>query len=235
MKKTFLLLLCLLSFAGYAQINVKDSIQTILSNDTLAPKIRYTNAHRFVRVYSSPEEAEQLGLEVIYPFVQKTWKDKANRLGYLARIQSLVGECYRERGGDDRNEKERFYFEKAIQTAIESGNDTVCAYLYGGGGFVEIHRGSTNKAHEYLYQAVKYYNKMENYVKSSEMLYVIASTFYEIKDTDGLYRVLQQMEECLKKDVSKQSLYQYNVIKHSYYDLLLAKEKKEKGTVDACL
>jgi hypothetical protein len=88
------------------------------------------------------------------------------------------------------------------------------------------------QAHEQLYRAISYFDKMEQYTKSSEMLYVIVSNFLEIKDTDGMLRVLQQMAGYLEKDMSKQSQYQYNVVKHHYLGLLLEQEKNDQKTVD---
>ena len=57
----------------------------------------------------------------------------------------------------------------------------------------------------------------------------------EIKDGEGLQRLLRQMEEYLEKDASKQSQYQYNVIKHSYFEVLLESAKKDGEAVDYML
>ena len=222
----------LLSAAIYSQINVTDSIQVILTNDTVKPETRFRNAYNLMYYNSSPQEAEMLGTKIVYPFVQKMWKSKSEHLSHLARLHLLVSFCYRERGGDDRNQKEHFFAEKALELAIKSENDTVCATCCTACGYMEMKRGNMKRGNEYLYQAIIYYDKIEQYVKSSEMLYVIVSNFFDIKDTDGMKRVLQQMEEYLEKDNSKQSQYQYNVLKKSYFEILLEKEKKNKGMID---
>ena len=228
----FVLLCALFSFVTHGQINVKDSLQSILQNDTVEAETRFRNAYNLMFYNSSPEEAEALSTNVVYPFVQKTWKSESEQLAHLARLQILVCFCHRERGGSDRDEKERFFAEKALQTAIKSGDNTICARCYNVCGNMEFKRGDVKLAHEYLYQSIIYYDKMEMYVKSSEILYYIASTFFDTKDTEGMKRVLQQMSEYLERDPSKQSLYQYNVIKHNYLKTLLEKEQADNGTVD---
>ena len=227
-----LLVLLFFSTTAYSQINVEDSLSIILKNDTLAPESRFVNAYNLMYFNSSPEEAETLGMKILYPFVQKNLEKQSEQLAHLARLQLLVGFCYRERGGDDRDEKERIFIEKALQTALKSEDNAICARCYYAGANMEFKRGDMKKAHEYLYQAISYYDKMEMYTKSSEMLYLIVSSFYDIKDTDGMQRVLQQMEEYLEKDASKQSLYQYNSVRYYCLELLLEKEKSDKGTID---
>ena len=215
----------LLSSVLFGQIDVKDSVQIILQNDTVDANLRFTNAYNLIFFNSSPEEAEELAMSVIYPFVLKTWDKEASQLTGMARLYLLIGFCHRERGGDDRYEKERYYLEKALENALKSENNSICARCFEVCGAMEIKRGEIKKAHEYLYQAIVFYDKMELYVKSSEMLYIIASNFFDIKDSDGMQRVINQMTEYLQKDASKQSMYQYNVIKKTYFDLLLEKEK----------
>ena len=228
-----ILALCLFSLpAAYGQINVNDSIQRILNNHTIDAETRFQNAYNLIYYNSSPEETETFGLKVVYPFVQKAWKNQSEQLSHLSRLYLLIGFCHRERGGDDRNDKEHLFLEKALETAVKSEDNAICARCYTACGFTENKRGDIKRAHEYLYQAIAYYDKMEQYTKSSEMLYVIASNFFDIKDTDGMQRVLRQMEEYLRRDASKQSLYQYNVLKKSCYEMLLEKEKKEQGTFD---
>ncbi len=228
------LVLCLFPlFTVYGQINVKDSLQIILQNDTVDVETRLSNAHHLISYSNTtPQEVEDLGLNVLYPFVQKHWKEKSKQLEHLASIYNAITYSYRERGGGDKDEKERLFAEKALKTALQSKNDIVCASCYTMCASMEIKRGDVKKAHEYLYEAIKYYDKQQWYVKSSEMLYIIASSFFDIKDMDGMKRVLQQMQEYLEKDNSKQSLYQNNVIKKSYFELLLEKEKSNKDSID---
>ncbi|MDR2970142.1 MAG: hypothetical protein LBV32_11160 [Tannerellaceae bacterium] len=232
-KRIKVCLLCLfVSLSVYGQVAVTDSLQTILQNDTVQAETRFINAYNLLFQQSSPEEAESLGMNLLYPFVRDHWKTESEQLSHLSRIYLMIGGCHRERGGGDRNEKERLFFEKALDTARKSGDHAVyarcCTFL----AYMEMKRGDVKQAHQYLYQGIEYYDKMGMYVKSSEMLYVVAGNFFEIKDTGGMKRVLRQMEEYLGKDTSKQSLYQYNVIRKSYFEILLEKEEKEKGTLN---
>ena len=223
----------IISLAAYGQMSIKDTIQIILQNDDITDfENRFIFAYNHIFYYSSPEEAEELAMNIVYPYVQRTWKSKSEQLAHLARLQLLVGFCHRERGGEDRDAKERMFLEKALETAIKSENDAACARCYYACANMEFKRGDVKQAHEYLYRAIDYYDKMEMYTRSSEMLFLMASNFFDIKDTDGMEKILRQMKECLEKDKSKQSLYQYNMISHCRLDLLLEKEKTENGTVD---
>ena len=221
---TALALSLFLSSATYSQINVEDSLQVILTNDTIEPETRFRNAYSLMFYNSSPEEAELLGKKIVYPFVQKTWENPSEQLSHWVSLHLLVSFCYRERGGNDRDEKERLFAEKALETALKSENNADCARCYQACGNIEFKRGDTKRAHEYLYQAITYFDKMERYTKSSEILFYIVSTFFDTKNTDGIKRILQQMEEYLEKDNSKQSQYQYNFTKIAYFELVLEKE-----------
>ena len=78
-----------------------------------------------IQYNSSPEEAEDLGLNVLYTFVQKQWNDKSEQLKRLARNFGLVYQCYRERGGDDRYEQQIQWLKKAVEAAKKSENNKI--------------------------------------------------------------------------------------------------------------
>ena len=237
MKRIITILFLCFSLSTYAQINVKDSLQAILQDESVDAETRFKNARNLIAYNNAtPQEAEDLGLNVLYPFAQKQWKEKSKQQERLAVIYGVISYSYRERGkGDDKDEKERFFAQKALETAKKSGNDTVAASCGTVCGYMEIRMGNVKKGHEYLYDAIKHYDKAEMYVKASEMLYVIASNFFDIKDTHGMRRILQQMEEYLEKDTSKQSLYQYYVLKKSYSEMLLDRQKSDKQPLDCQL
>lgn len=230
-----LLLLALCVFgasAAYAATSVRDSVDTIL-NGVGADDARA----RFAKVYAllsagtaSGDETERVAEDEILPFVDREWKDDKQRLGINRSITYLlVAFAHRERGGEDAVEKEIEYMDKALEEAILSGDDMQCALCYNFSAYVEIKRGNVRKAHEYLYKAIEYYDRQEQYTKSSEMLYTIGTNFFEIKDAEGLGRVLEQMREYLKKDSSKQSLYQYNVLRHCYFTILQERDREANG------
>ena len=237
MKKLLLILLCpLCSFAVFGQVNIKDSLQSILQNDTVETETRFNKAFFLVYFNSPPEEAEDLGMNVMYPFAKKMWNEPSEQLSRLARIYLMIGSCHRERGGADRDEKERQFIEQSVEEAVKSGNNVISARCWNALAYMELKRGDVARGHECMYQAMIYFDNAEMYVKSSEMLYVIASNFLNIKDTEGVKRVLQQMEDYLEKDNSKQSQYQYNIIKYTWLVQLLEKTDSEaidRSTVDA--
>jgi len=103
---TLLALVLLFSPTIYGQINVKDSIQVILSDDSVDLNLRFTNARNLIFSCSLPEEAEELAMKVVYPFVQKNWDTESNQLARLARLYLFIGISHRERGGADRFEQE---------------------------------------------------------------------------------------------------------------------------------
>jgi hypothetical protein len=226
--KFFTLLLLLATSAGYAQTSLRDTLQTILSNDSIAPKVRLNNAHRLVYALNPfEEETERVVQDVVSSFIQKTWENKSEQQSRLASLNYLMGISYREHGGDNREEKERLFFEKMLEVALNSENDTTIAQSYRVCGYREMKRGDIKQGHEYLYRAIAFYTKIGQYVMSSEILYAMANDFFATRDTDGLKRILSQMEECLEKDTSKQSQYQYNVIRLLYYEKLLENNKKD--------
>jgi len=229
----FVFVSCLFfSLSASGQINVKDSLRTVLRNDTIDAQTRFDKATYLISRNSLPEEAEFLAHTVVYPFVQKSWKSPFDQLTRLAQLHLMVGKCHRERGGDDRYEQERNFFRKALKTAKESGNDTIYSRCLAGCGYMEAKRGDVKKAHEYFYQAIEVYDKMGMYDRSTEMLYVIGLNFFQIKDVDGMQRTVTKMEPYLKKDKSKQTLYQYNVTKKMCIEMLLGKAVSDGKQVD---
>jgi len=54
----------LFSLASYGQINVKDSLQTLLQNDTVDVQTRFDNAAVLITCHASPQEAEELCMNV---------------------------------------------------------------------------------------------------------------------------------------------------------------------------
>ncbi len=240
MKYPFLIITaCLVLTAANAQTQsgVRDSLEAIVYRSTDDAMVRYRNAYGFLSTAGIPaEEMEALGLGVLYPFIAETWSDDEPQQHInLSMTWQLVASAYRERGGEDRNEKERLYMEKTLEEALLSGDDMRCATCYNNSAYVEIKRGDVTKAHEYLYEAIKYFDRLQHFDKSSEMLYTIACNFIQMKDVKGLARVLEQMREYLGKDDSKQSFYQYNSIKHNYFWLLEEHSVQRDGRVDHAL
>ncbi len=220
-----------------AQLSVRDSLETILHKSAQDDQTRYRNAHNFLSAVAIPAQETEIAVqEVLCPFVEVHWRDdKQRRHTNLSALWQLVAFAYREHGGENRNEKERLYMEKALEQALLSGDDMLCAKCYNNSAYVEIKRGDVAKAHEYLYRAIEYFDRLRRFDKSSEMLYTIACNFISMKDVKGLQRVSEQMREYLTKDNSKQSLYQYNSIKHHYFGLLEEQSVRQDGRVDFAL
>lgn len=240
MKHVFLIItVCFVFTTANAQTRseVRDSLESIVYGSTDDAQTRYRNAYNLLSAAgASAEETETLGLEVLIPFIREAWNDEKKQQHInLSIMWQLVAFAYRERGGDDRNEKERLYMEKALEEALLSGDDMRCATCYNNSAYVEIKRGDVTKAHEYLYEAIGYFDRLERFDKSSEMLYTIACSFIQMKDTKGLMQVSEQMREYLGKDNSKQSFYQYNSIKHHYFGLLEEQSVRRDGSVDHAL
>lgn len=219
--RKLLLILLLLPAALRAEVDVPDSLRSILGSDAIVAEERFRLSYNLIFYNSPPEQAEQLGQRVLWPFVQATWGERAAQLAHRARLELLVSFCFRERGGELADRGERLWMERAVGTAEEAGGDTIRARCYTAAGFMEMKRGQARRAHEYLYAAIGCYERMEQWSMASQMLYVIASHFHEIRDAQGLERVLAQMEANLRRDDSAQSRYQYNVIRAACYELLI--------------
>ncbi len=217
--------------------DVRDSLETILASGDLDDQARYQACYDLLsRRHIAAPATEIAGTEIVEPFILDAWRDDGKqRNTNLSGLYWAISLCWRERGGDDKeiqDARERLWMEKALAAALESENDVYCAIMNHAFGYLEIKRGEVTRAHEYLYEAIKYYDRLERYTMSSEMLYSIGSNFFEIKDVEGMRRVCDQMAEYLKKDTSKQSRYQYNVIRHQYFALLQERERDEKGVAD---
>jgi hypothetical protein len=205
----------------------------LLREGTDDARTRYSNVYALLSAGTSTgDQTEGIATDLVLPFVDKEWKEDVERRGINRSVTYLlVAFAYRERGGDDAElavRKESEYMDRALEEALLSGNDMQCALCYNFSAYVELKRGDVTRAHEYMYKAIEYYDRQENFTKSSEMLYVIGAQFFEIKDAEGLDRVLEQMREYLDKDDSKQSRYQYNVLKHNYFTLL--QERRDEAS-----
>ena len=228
MKTLSIILLCLFSFSVYGQLNLKDSILVILNNDTVDARIRFNSANMMIYRYASADEAETIAMETLYPFAMREWDNPTEQQLRLRSIYLILSVNQRERGGDDRDEKERLFAEKALEAALNSGDRTAIATSWHVMGNMEFKRGDVKRAHEYFYKVIEFYDEIGQYVSSSEVLYFIFSTFFDIKDTEGIERVLRQMREYVRRDDAKQLQYQYNVVKHQYFGLLI----EQKDAID---
>ncbi len=236
LKSSSILLLSLFStFSAFGEINLRDSVQYYLNKQDVSPRLRFFYAHDFIFYHASPEEAEDLGMNMLYPYAKKLYKDDSQQKAYLSYIYKLIALCYRDRGKvEDKDRKEMEFWNKCLESVEQSDNDTVKARMYTYYGYVNLKRGTEEIAHDYLYKSIPYYEKLGMYTYASEVLYTMAATFYDIKDAEGMEKILEKMQECLQKDASKQSQYQFNVIKEGYYNLLLERQK-EAGAVDYAL
>lgn len=240
MKHAFLVATaCLALTAANAQtrFELRDSLKAIAGGGTEDALTRYRNAYDLLSASgASARQTESLATEVLFPLALKAYDSDEPQLHLnLSILWQLVAAAYRERGGEDRNERERLYMERALEEALLSGDDMRRARCYNNSAYVEIKRGDVAKAHEYLYEAIEYFDRLERFDKSSEMLYTIASNFIQMKDVKGLGRVSEQMRGYLGKDSSKQSLYQYNSIRHHYFGLLEEQSVQRDGSVDYAL
>ena len=235
MKRLALFFTCiLLPLASPGQIDVRDSLQKILQNNAADARDRFNDAGALISYHASPEEAEDLGVDVLYPFGKQIAYDASNH-ATLARIYLFIYQCWRERGGDDRHEQQIRYLKKAVEEAKKSGNDMLCAATLYFLGATEIPRGDWAQGSEHLYEAIRHYDNAGMFTQSTELLHIIATGFFDMRDIAGMERTLRQMEAYFDKDKSGQSLYQYNYIKLRYFECRLEKEQLDGQVMDRSL
>jgi hypothetical protein len=235
MKKNITIFICIFfASAAFGQINVRDSIRKVLLNDTVDTRDRFDHAAFLITRHASPEEAEDLCMNVLYPFGVQTGYDKSE-YATLMRIYTFMYQCHRERGGDDRHDQQIHYLKKAVEAAKKSKSDVLIAYALYFLGVTEIPQGEVAQGCENLFEAITYYDKAEMYAQSQELLHVIATVFFDMRDLAGMERTLRKMEEYFDNEPSKQSLYQYYYIKHRYFEALLEKNMQNHQTVDQYL
>jgi len=75
--------LLFLSYVSYGQINVKDSLLSLLNIEANAED-RFAKSGTFITLNVSPEEAETLGKTILYPFVQENWESQPDQLSRFA-------------------------------------------------------------------------------------------------------------------------------------------------------
>ncbi len=212
--------------------NVRDSLASILYGPgDSGNQARFQAAYDLLQYNDVPgHEVESLGLEIVRPFILKAdGEDEQWRMSSLSLLYLEIGFIHRERGGDDSEEKLRTYLEKALEAALLSGSGPHCAICYYAVGNLELKRGNIGLSHQYLYEAIKHYGNLGAYTIVTEVFFCIGSGFSDIRDTEGLGRVLAQMEENLGKDNSLRSRHFYNILKHTYFTILQEQERKAHG------
>ncbi|MDL2296786.1 hypothetical protein LJC53_05655 [Bacteroidales bacterium OttesenSCG-928-C03] len=238
MKKIFLLFsifLLLSSVSG--QINVKDSIDFILKQKDLKPEERMNNVREFVvrneENYTFDEDDLALFHEKVIPFIQKEVKDELRRNALLAWTYHFGRNVYYNSGN---REKENDELKKALRTIeMETDDKLIEARIYFLYGIYQMEEGDIAQGHEYFYKSIEQYDQLEQYEKVVNSLYHLAINFQEIKDAAGLKRVIEQMEEYVKKAKSVQADYQLNTIKSVYYSELIDKEKSDYTYLDSAI
>ncbi len=175
---------------GNRQATIQDIFESILAWEEVGEGGRFEG---FFGLPGSPDttipEIEALAIEQVVPSIVETWDDDARQRNInLSCLYNFLGSAYREWGGDDRNEKERYYKEKSLEAALDSESDLHIAYAYNICGDLELRRGNVPRAHELLYESVHFWERAGQLAWASSALYTIASNFMEMRDVEGLGR-----------------------------------------------
>lgn len=224
MKKTiFLCVLVFLLPVIYAQGDLlRDETKAILANTRLTPEERLVEFDAFYLEYEATtgfkEDDVSLFYEIIFPYVDKEVKDPVRRNYWRAVYHLSVYWIY---NGYENFEKEGEEILKALNAVEKSGDDIWRASIYSQYGRHLVQIGDIKKGHEYMYKAASFFDETGDYDRAIYCLWNIAINFQEIRDAEGLKRIINQMELYPTEKISVQSQYQINSLKSAYYDIAL--------------
>lgn len=238
MKKALLVFWLLSSFVfqGYCEMNKRDSILSFLNDESLTPRQRIHKADLFcVSVYRAGgftgDDVPML-YETMFAYFDKELKEETERDGTKAVWHQFAAWIY---GNEENTEKEYEEYRKAVAAIEHVNNDEQRARIYAGYGEFHRWKGDMRIGHEYTYKAIELYDKLGNYEQIVLNLYYVGANFTEIRDTEGIGRVIGQMEAYLEKEPTVKTQYRTNTVKTAYYDVMLDDEPGNIAYMDSAL
>lgn len=226
-KNLYTLILLLIPVFGFTQENWTEKTRKTLSDKTVEnPYNRISNAFNDI-YYNQSEISFEEGLylyeEIFLPFAEKEIKDASQRNYAIALIYHNIAILYDNEGGVEDVIKCIFYIKKGIEYAELSNNQAVCALLYRLYGSTLTTIGDVQMAHDYLYKAINLYESLENYTEAAHCLFFIGENISQIRDTNGLKRVMELLEQYIDKgnsDDIPDILYVLYEVQGIYYSIL---------------
>jgi len=225
MKKitTILLLLCLLPLYGFAQETLQEKILKVLNDKTMGtPFKRALIAHDTITIYLwlPFEETMFVINDILLPFVEKEVKDQAERNAAKSYIYDSMSIIHLNRGEPEDWVARQTLLEKSLEFAELSQKAVARARAYRQYAYHQSTVGSIPLAHEYFYKAINLYESFNDYRKVIDCLYGIAENMLQIRDIAGLRKVMEQMQNNLKKTDHHGSLFDFYSVQMAYYSLL---------------
>jgi hypothetical protein len=196
------------------EINLRDSVKNILKKDQLTTQERFKSIRIIFNKYNpEPSVYEDVFLNTVMPFFEKHAVDESEKQTYRAYIYRdiFIGHANSDR--DDDQKKKWLYIEKALQAAELSEDDNVRASIYTNYALHQMFNGEILVAHEYHYKAMRLHEKQKNYPKALGSLYNLAIAYLDIKDVDGLQRIIGEMDRIVSLDSKEEMQYKRNAVK----------------------
>ena len=228
MKKLFyFLIIILLPLYVFAEKNLHKKTKQILNDKTVTdPFLRWKAAFDTVHLYYliiPYEEAVPLFNDLLLPFVEKEIKDKRKQYQAKACTYDNLGSLLENGESNKDMFVKQPYLEKAITFAELSKNEKLCAELYREYGRYQSEKGSIPLAHVYLYKAINLYELLNEYNEIFRCQFFIAENLAQTRDIKALGKLLEQMQENLKKQSGSEkpyNLYSFYSVQGAYFSLL---------------
>ncbi len=218
MKKTiFLLLLCLFSAAAFAQQNITDSVRGIAADSRLDVR---TKVEKIRSAMGSVQKDSREKLDIYYatvlPLIKKIRDDKAHDEEMARAYLYISGLWYNE----EEMERVKGTADTTLVYAERTGNDTLRANAYKWFAQWHMFAGSVETAHEYFYKAADIYERLGKDTEFSSTFFNLASGHVQIRDYEGLEKIVKRLRQFGNGNLSKTFLYYQYQIESAYYHLM---------------
>ena len=179
----------------------------------------------------SADEKAQLMQNKILPYAKKNRKklDAAD----IAWLYRNIAICM---GQQEKLDEKMVMLDSALFYIEQSTDTVVKAYLYKVAGDTEIAIGSIEKGHNYFYTAMRLFESLDGYeTEISSCLYQLAVGYLQILDTDGLDRILAQMNKLCQKTPTPACKYDYLSVATAKYATLHENNPDNKSYLDSAI
>ncbi|NDV45990.1 hypothetical protein D0T49_02915 [Paludibacter sp. 221] len=230
MMKKYLLFFCIIFLGSAVFANVSNKgeykwLADIVQSDDydLSEKFDMINADK-----SLSFEARIELYDYLYPYMIKS-NNVDLRLAYYS--QQAINHIY-----IFKLDKVKFYLDKASELSKQINNPKVLAIYYHATGDYHNHYNDEVQAHLNYYKCLEYYEKTETPVTELiPVFYNLSFTYIQKEDTFSLKKIIDKIEEPIKKSGDWDDLETLYIIKAYYYGCLSKNNKDDKNYLDSVI
>lgn len=223
----FILLLFLNPFYGFAEDGWTKIAENILNDKTITDSYeRWEVAFDTVSIHIQDipfEEALMIYQKILLPYIDKEVKNSALQHRGKSLIYNDISWIYYTMGEFEDMVNCEFFLKKGVEHAELSNHIETQALLYRCYGKTVSTMGNVSLAHQYLYMAINLYELLERYGDVASCLFSIAENMSQIRDTAGMKRVVELLEQNIEKqfsEINNYSLYAFYAVQATYYGIM---------------